>query len=63
MKVLAIKKNIHLEQNELKKFIDELGPLEKLNEYSGKADFIVNCLPTIPNVKVIYTEEVFNAMK
>lgn len=63
MKVLGIKRNLKKDEDKFKDIIDDIGTLENLKQFCSQADFIVNCLPTIPNVKNIYTKEVFNAMK
>jgi len=63
MKVLGIKRNLKKDDHQFKDIVDEVGTLENLKEFCSKADFIVNCLPTIPNVKHIYTKEVFDVMK
>lgn len=42
---------------------DEIGHLDKLNEYLGRADIVVSVLPGTPATEGLYTAERFAAMK
>lgn len=63
MKVIGIKRDPSKNINEFKDFVDKVSSLDNLKNEIKEADFVINCLPLLKELGVVYTKEVIDCMK